>query len=190
MLSRADAAFSHRDVGATADPASLAARAHGYDLDRNRFALGTGRELFEGACTALLAWRHFEIPWVELHGAEGRATSGQVVATLMHTFGLWFLNPCRVVYTEHAPEASDHVAFAYGTLPGHVESGEERFAIRLDPGTGEVCYEVTAFSRPAVWLTKLGYPWVRRLQHRFVAASAAALARACGTEVVSTDART
>ncbi|MCB0032381.1 MAG: DUF1990 family protein [Anaerolineales bacterium] len=56
------------------------------------------------------------------------------------------------------------VAFAYGALTGHVESGEERFAIHFDPTTEKVTYEIIAFSRPAVLLTKLGYPWVRRIQ--------------------------
>ena len=70
------------------------------------------------------------------------------------------------------------VAFAYGTLPGHVERGEERFQVSFNPASGEVKYEISAFSRPAVLLSKLGYPFVRRLQERFAESSAQALARA------------
>ena len=70
------------------------------------------------------------------------------------------------------------MAFAYGTLSGHVESGEERFTVRFDPLTQEVVYEIAAFSRPAMILTRLGYPFARRLQRRFAQSSAAALANA------------
>jgi len=127
-----------------------------------------------------MAWRHFEIPWLELHGASSPATPGQVVASLVSFAGLWFLNPCRVVYTEFPPGPVNVVAFAYGTLQGHVECGEERFQVSFDPSTGEVKYEITAFSRPAVLLSKLGYPFARRLQKRFAESSAKALTRAAG----------
>jgi uncharacterized protein (UPF0548 family) len=84
----------------------------------------------------LLAWRHFEIPWLELHGARDVA-SGQVVATLTSVAGLWFLNPCRVVYLESPPDR--HAAFfAYGTLRGHAECGEERFQVSFDAATEAV----------------------------------------------------
>ena len=52
--------------------------------------------------------------------------------------------PCRVVYVVDEP---DRRGFAYGTLPGHAESGEELFLVRYDPATDEVYAEVTAFSR-------------------------------------------
>jgi uncharacterized protein (UPF0548 family) len=48
--------------------------------------------------------------------------------------------------------------FAYGTLPGHPESGEERFVVRHDPATAAVYAEVCAFSRPATWWSKVGGP--------------------------------
>ena len=50
--------------------------------------------------------------------------------------------------------------FAYGTLEGHPESGEERFVVRRDPTTSAVFAEVSAFSRPATWWSKLGHPVV------------------------------
>jgi uncharacterized protein (UPF0548 family) len=173
--------FSYPEVGKTAElgapeiEASIASR---YDLDRHRFALGRGRDLFERAHASLLAWRHFEIPWLEFHGAHGVA-SGQVVATLTSVAGLWFLNPCRVVYVD-APPDRQTVSFAYGTLRGHAECGEERFQVSFDAGTEAVSYEISAFSRPAIMSTKLGYPLARRIQRRFARSSAEALARAVG----------
>ena len=178
-LGISDRSFSYPEVGSTAIPTSLESIGVHYDLDRHRFPLGVGRDLFERAQTSLLAWRHFEIPWLELHGVKAKLSSGQVVATLAHFSGLWFLNPCRVVYTERASDSSNETAFAYGTLSGHVERGEERFSVNFNPTTGDVTYEILAFSRPAVLLSKIGYFWARRLQNRFALSSAEALARAC-----------
>lgn len=122
-----------------------------------------------------MAWRHFEIPWLEFHGARHVAPD-QVVATLVSVAGLWFLNPCRVVYTEFPPDG-DSASFAYGALRGHAECGEERFRVSFDVVSEDVSYEIDAFSRPAIVATKLGYPLARRLQKRFAASSAEALAR-------------
>ena len=69
--------------------------------------------------------------------------------------------PCRVVYVVDEPDVR---GFAYGTLPGHPECGEERFAVRYDPNTSAVFAEVTAFSRPATWWVKVGGPFVRAAQ--------------------------
>ena len=74
-----------------------------------------------------------------------RRAEGSVVAPLATLGPLQVINPCRVVYVE---DDDDLCAFGYGTLPGHVESGEERFEVRLEP-SGRVLYEIAAFSRPA-----------------------------------------
>jgi uncharacterized protein (UPF0548 family) len=90
--------------------------------------------------------------------------------------GVWWLNACRVVYV--VDERGPVSRFAYGTLPGHVESGEERFLIEWDQSADAVWYDILAFSRPNHVLTRLGYPVVRRLQKRFGRDSAAAMVRA------------
>ena len=63
--------------------------------------------------------------------------------------------PCRVVYVVDEP---DQRGFAYGTLPGHAESGEELFLVRYDPATENVYAVVTAFSRHAMWWSRLASP--------------------------------
>ena len=65
--------------------------------------------------------------------------------------------PCRVVYIVDEPDCR---GFAYGTLPGHPVSGEERFVVRHEPDTSAVFAEVSAFSRPATWWAKAGWPLV------------------------------
>ena len=108
--------LSYPEVGLTAKldaPDVCAAITARYDLDRHAFTLGRGRALFERARTALLGWCQFEIPWLYFHGS-GPVASGQVVATSTRVAGLWFLNPCRVVYAD--PGDPDSLAYAYGTL--------------------------------------------------------------------------
>ncbi len=171
--------FSYSEVGQTAQldaPGVREVLTSRYDVDRHQFTLGTGRDLFERAQSSLMAWRQFDIPWLEFHGAR-RVEPEQVVATLVSMAGVWFLNPCRVVYTEFSAEKNS-ASYAYGTLRGHAECGEEQFRVSFDPATEEVQYEIAAFSRPAIVLAKLGYPLARRLQRRFAASSAQALARA------------
>jgi uncharacterized protein (UPF0548 family) len=180
ILAATDAPLSYPEVGATERIDSpdvrdtLAAR---YDVDRHEVVLGTGRELYTRASAALADWRHFGVPWLELH-RTGPVAPGQVVATVARIAGSWFVNPCRVVYADFSSER-DSVAYAYGTLRGHAESGEERFRVSIDPATSEVRYEISAFSRPALLLSRLGYPLARRVQKSFARSSAAALIEAC-----------
>ena len=65
--------------------------------------------------------------------------------------------------------------FAYGTLPEHAESGEERFTVEWHEADDAVWYDIVAFSRPQQLLARLGYPFARRLQKRFARDSAAAM---------------
>lgn len=73
--------------------------------------------------------------------------------------------PCRVVYVTDEPARR---GFAYGTLPGHPESGEEAFVIdrRRD---GTVTFTITAFSRPATLLARMAGPIGRAIQDHITA---------------------
>ena len=77
--------------------------------------------------------------WGMLRGAgrAGRGDAREVAAVGSEVMvGLGPLRaPCRVVYVVDEP---DRRGFAYGTLPGHPETGEELFAVRYDPATEEV----------------------------------------------------
>jgi uncharacterized protein (UPF0548 family) len=103
---------------------------------------------------------------------------GQIVAIMGRAVGFWWLNSCRIVYTVDESGETTKFGFAYGTLPGHVESGEERFLIEWNRDTDQVFYDILAFSRPNHILTRLGYPLVRRSQKRFGRDSAASMFRA------------
>ena len=68
--------------------------------------------------------------------------------------------PCRVVYGTDEPA---RFGFAYGTLPGHPEKGEEAFHVVRD-GAGRVTAEIVAFSRPDDLFTRVAAPVARQIQ--------------------------
>lgn len=87
-------------------------------------------------------------------GAENR------IGLRLGPFRTWA--PCRVVYVV---DGADRKGFAYGTLPGYPECGEESFIVSIDED-GSVAFEVTVFSRPARWFARLGGPVTRLIQRR------------------------
>ena len=162
--------FSYSPVGATAHTPPA-----GYVVDRTRIELGAGESVFLAAKAALQRWKHFRLGWVEPWLPETPIQSGEVVAIMAWTAGLWTLNCCRIVYVVDEAGPVSKFGFAYGTLPGHVESGEELFQIEWDQNTNIVCYDILAFSRPNHFLTRLCYPLVRHTQKRFGRDLAAAM---------------
>lgn len=149
----------------------------GYDVDHNRAELGRGRAAFEAACAALSRWRMFPHDWAAIYPPQTPIESQRVVALVIRAWGMWWLNAARIVYVIDESQPVHRFGFAYGTLQGHVESGEERFLVEWD-AEDRVWYDLRAFSRPRHWLVRLGYPFARRLQKRFVAQSQAAMQRA------------
>jgi uncharacterized protein (UPF0548 family) len=160
-------------VGATASVPPA-----GYDVDRTRIKLGDGAGAFAAAKAALGRWEHFRLGWVEAWPPEAPVQAGQVVAVIARLLGLWWLNACRIVYAVDEQGPVQRFGFAYGTLPGHAESGEERFTVEWHEADGAVWYDILAFSRPRQLPARLGYPFARRLQKRFARGSAAAMRRA------------
>jgi uncharacterized protein (UPF0548 family) len=166
-------AFTYSAVGATATVPPA-----GYAVDHTRIKLGEGEEVFTRAMAALGRWDQFRLGWVEAWSPETPIRIGEVLAVIAHNVGLWWLNACRIVYVVDEPEPIQRFGFAYGTLPDHAETGEERFLVEWDRASGEVSYDILAFSRPHQLLARLGYPYVRRVQKRFRLESAAAMVKA------------
>lgn len=168
--------FSYSAVGATATTPP-----DGFVVDRTRIKLGQGQSVFESAKDALRRWEQFRLGWVEAWSPETPIQPGEVVAVMGRAVGLWWLNACRIIYVVDESGPIHTFGFAYGTLPGHVESGEERFQVEWDRSDDGVWYDILAFSRPNHILTRIGYPAVRRAQKRFGRDSAASMLRACST---------
>lgn len=167
--------FTYPGVGATASSPPI-----GYVVDHTRVRLGEGEDVFRAAKTALERWDHFRLGWAEVSPVDTPLLAGEVVAVVACVFGLWWLNACRIIYVVDETEPVRRFGFAYGTLPDHAESGEERFLVEWDSADNSVWYDILAFSRPNHFLARLGYPLTRCTQRRFARDSAAAMQKAVG----------
>src|SRR5436309_2304777 len=122
LASQSKLSFTYSAVGATATVPPA-----GYEVDHNRIKLGEGKEVFTRAQAALGRWDQFRLGWVEAWPPGTPIQTGALVAVLARMCGLWWLNACRVVYVVDEPGPIRRFGFAYGTLPDHAETGEERF---------------------------------------------------------------
>lgn len=157
------APFTYEPVGTTRDDLAFCPPGFHPMLERTR--IGEGHEVFHRAAEAVLTW--------ELHRAMGvgvRATADRAAPDVDVTITLAGLikAPCRIVWTAEEPRRA---GWAYGTLKGHPECGEEAFLVDRT-GDGTVWLTVAAFSRPAKWYAKAGGPATRGFQHAY--------ARRCG----------
>jgi uncharacterized protein (UPF0548 family) len=166
------------DLTYTAVGASGGEPPAGYVVDHTRVLLGRGEAVFTRARTVLERWAQFDLGWVEVWSPETPILTGEVVAVMTRQFGLWWMSACRIVSVVNEEKPVARFGFAYGTLPDHAGTGEERFLIEWDRASDEVWYDILAFSRPRWLVARLGYPYLRRLQRRFGRESTAAMIRA------------
>jgi len=169
LESQRTAGFSYTEVGAT-----RTSPAPGYNVDHERCLLGRGPEVFERARNAIQRWEMFHNGWTNLCWPDAPIESGITVAMLADYLGLYSLNFCRIVYVIDEPRK---YGFAYGTLPDHVEAGEERFLVEL-LDDGSVWFDLLAFSRAQHVLAKIASPLVRSLQRKFRRDAGRAMERA------------
>lgn len=165
--------FSYSEVGA-----SRFAPPPGYKVDHNRVQLGVGPEAWVRATQAVREWKMFNFRWLRLLYPSALIRRGVTVGILVKLPGLWSLNACRVVYLIEEDGLLSRYGFAYGTLPGHAERGEERFSVEWHHDDDTVWYDVLAFSSPNGLLPTMGYPLTRVLQRRFARDSMRAMMRA------------
>jgi uncharacterized protein (UPF0548 family) len=129
----------------------------GYRHDRHVVRLGN-EAAFDRARTGLRQW--------QAHAGAGATiyrntppVEGGTVLVLLRAGPFQAIAPCRIIYVIDEP---DRFALAYGTLPGHPESGEESFVVERNEGS--VVFRIHAFSRPAQVVTRLGAPMTRAVQ--------------------------
>lgn len=138
--------LTYPEIGATKGPLP-----DGYHHVHAVAPIGKGRARFETAADAVLHWGMQRGAGVLIRAVDDVAAVGCEVVV---GFGP-LRAPCRVVYLL---EEDNRRGFAYGTLPGHPETGEELFTVRYDPATDTVYAEVIAFSRHGTWWSRLGGP--------------------------------
>jgi len=152
-----------------------------YNVDSYRIKLGEGEAVYTKAVLAFKGWRQFEVGWADAIAPDLNLIEGTDVAIVAKTLGLWSLSVCRIVYTVdgNSPDGTKKkFGFASGTLPIHVERGEERFLIEWNLKTNEVFYEILSFSVPQAWFSSLAYPISRYYQDLFGVTSGQAMLQA------------
>ncbi|WP_076834265.1 DUF1990 family protein [Frankia sp. CcI49] len=146
--------LTYPERGATAGPLP-----DGYHHVMHRIQIGTGRTVFDRASGALLDWSMQRGAGLRLAATRPLVETGATVLMCAGPGPVGIAAPCRVVWVLDEP---DRRGFAYGTLPGHPESGEEAFVVEWDAGA--VWLTIAAFSRPDGLLSRLGAPVGRRVQ--------------------------
>ncbi|GAA1391580.1 hypothetical protein GCM10009639_21630 [Kitasatospora putterlickiae] len=181
------AAPSYHEVGATGG----ARLPEGYAHLRRRVHLGHGPEVLARAGRFVLGWGCQLGTGFAVYPYAPVEPGATVLLRLALPGARWprLVIPCRVVWTADEP---DRIGFAYGTLPGHPERGEEAFVVSMD-AAGEVWFEVSAFARLASWYARLGRPVAVLCQYlaieRYLTAAVEAVAlEAVDAETVAVEA--
>jgi uncharacterized protein (UPF0548 family) len=146
--------LSYAEVGATGG--ALPDGYHHLDVTR---VVGQGRDWFDVAAARVLTWQVQRRAGVRVD-AEREVALGVRAVLGLGVGPLLVRAPVEVVVVT---SEQDRVGFAYGTLAGHPELGEERFEVALR-GDGAVAARIRAFSRPGRWFTRLAGPVGRGLQ--------------------------
>ncbi|MEP6478833.1 MAG: DUF1990 domain-containing protein [Rhodoglobus sp.] len=172
-------AVSYAAVGATQAPDLMQFPPEGYRPVERRARIGHGDARFEFAWVAAMSWgiqrgsgfriRHADRPGGQpehvLYGPDGTELlmPGDTVELVIPLGPFGVRAPARVVYVVDEPTRK---GFAYGTLPGHPEDGEEAFVVD-QRDDGSVWITIRAFSRPAnrFWWTV--YPVLRLVQEYY-----------------------
>lgn len=175
LAAQKDLPFSYPEVGA-----SRAAIPQGYPVNHHRIQLGSGAEAFARAKFAIQTWTMYRLDWTRLYPPDAPITVGDVVGVVVNHGFCWSINPCRIIYVLEETRSEENktvetFGFAFGTLPGHSETGEERFTVEWRHQDDSVWYELLAFARPHHILAKIGSPFVRLTQRRFAKESQRAM---------------
>lgn len=152
----AESALTYADVGATIEGVTP----RGYHALRRGRALGDGLDVFAKARQGLRQWSAHRGAGLSLVPEDATTRVGENVIALLSLGRVALAIPCRVIAVVDEPR---RFAFAYGTLSGHPESGEELFDVTMDEN-GVVTFTIRAFSKGANVLTRIGSPVARAIQ--------------------------
>lgn len=121
--------------------------------------IGHGKAVFRAVGAAVLNWGVQR--GIGFAVTPGKAAEQGLTITVRIRFNarpvraLGLAGHARVVWVE---ENDRVIGFAYGTLPGHPESGEEAFVVTIDDDD-VVRFRVFAYSRQS-WLILRAFPFV------------------------------
>jgi uncharacterized protein (UPF0548 family) len=149
------APLSYAEVGGTTGRLPA-----GYHHQQLSAPVGYGPAQLDAAAACLLGWQMHAGAGLRPQVSDAVAAAGSVAVLRLQLGPVRLRVPVRVVRVVEEPGRR---GFAYGTLPGHPERGEESFVVEL-AADGTVFFHLRAFSRPARWFTRLGGPVSRKGQ--------------------------
>jgi len=142
----------------------------GYHHVRIEERIGDGTA-FERAVEGLHNWVAHEGAGLRIYPHEP-VIPGATVIAVTSMGPVQVAAPCRIVAVSKEP---DSFGFAYGTLPGHPERGEESFVVERRDGS--TYFSVIAFSRPIDPLARVAGPVGRAMQRSVTRRYVSALRR-------------
>lgn len=132
----------------------------GYRIDHYEVILGSGYETFLRATDGLRSWEAHHVRGVRVFQQGTAIRPGVTVVVTLGPPILAVAAPCRIV---QVIDERRRWGFAYGTLPGHPEQGEESFVVSITDNN-QVRFEINAFSRPSDAVTRAFGPIGRVIQ--------------------------
>jgi uncharacterized protein (UPF0548 family) len=131
-------------------------------LTTTELRLGTGRDDVARACAGLRAWVCHAGIGATVHPRSSPIRVGTTVVVAVPFGPFSVVVPNRIV---DVVDEDRRYGFAYGTLPGHQERGEESFVVELRDD-GAVVGTITVDAVPASTVARSTAPIVRQLQRR------------------------
>lgn len=162
LAAQRDLPFSYAEVGASRETIPT-----GYPVNHHRIKLGNGADAYERAKAAVENWTMYQTGWTRIHPPKVPVAVGAVVCAVVNHGFCRSVNPCRIIYVLEEAGSVARYGFAFGTLPGHSEEGEERFTVERRGDDDSVWFELLSFARPHDVLAKIGFPFVGFFQRKF-----------------------
>lgn len=134
----------------------------GYRHSEQCVRVGKGRPTFERAAAAVETWQVHRGAGLTVLTSAPRAAPDAVAVVRLSVGPIRISGANRVVAVVEEPMRR---GFAYGTLDGHPERGEQAFLVEIDEAE-TVTFTVRSFVRPASLLATVGGPINTRVQDR------------------------
>ncbi len=154
--------LTYNNIGMSLTPAGTPTPEGRWHTFEDSRVVGHGRDAFVAVGYALMHWQLNENAGFFVQSKGGVVREGESVGIGLP---IWFMGVTAVCRVVRVVSEADRIGFAYGTLPGHPETGEESFIVELK-ADGSVVMNIRAISRPAALFTKLAGPFGTRVQRR------------------------
>jgi uncharacterized protein (UPF0548 family) len=155
-----EAPLTYAEVGR-----SLAELPGGFHHLVQTYEIGRGRAAFNAAGDELMRWGVQRRAGLQVSASWPVAEVGAVAIVRL---GRGFVSVDAPVRVVAVVDEDDRRGFAYGTLPGHPDCGEESFVVAIG-ADGKVTLGIVAFSRPGNLLARCLGPvgtWAQRVVTR------------------------